>query len=69
MTGETGKMSTVHVWDFNTMESINRFDIGDKSKGVASCAISPCARYICTVDQSNDHNVSVFNVNKKKPIF
>jgi WD40 repeat protein len=51
------------------MQSVSRFDLGDKCKGVASVAISPCARYIATVDQSNDHNVSVFNVNKKKPIF
>jgi WD40 repeat protein len=69
VTGETGAKSTVHVWDTNTMQSVNRFDLGDKCKGVASVAISPCARYISTVDQSNDHNVSVYNINKKKPIF
>jgi hypothetical protein len=51
------------------MQSINRFDLGPKAKGCASVAISPCARYIATVDMCNDHNVSVYNINKKKPIF
>jgi len=69
VTGETGAKSTVHVWDYSNMQSVNRFDLGDKCKGVASVSISPCARYVATVDQSNDHNVSVFNVSKKKPIF
>jgi len=69
VTGETGKMSTVHVWDIKTMKSINRFDLGDKAKGCATVSISPCGRYIATSDMCNDHNVSVFNISKKKPIF
>ena len=51
------------------MKSINRFDLGEKAKGVSSIAISPCCRYIAVVDMCNDHNMSVYNINKKKPIF
>lgn len=69
VTGECGAKSTVHVWDTNSMKSVNRFDLGPKAKGVASLGVSPCCRYIAVVDMSNDHNMSVYNINKKKPIF
>lgn len=51
------------------MKSINKFDLGEKAKGCAAVAISSCGRYVATVDMSNDHNVSVYNVKKTKPIF
>jgi len=51
------------------MKAVNRFDLGDKAKGVSAVGLSPCCRYIAVVDMSNDHNMSVYNVNKKKPIF
>ena len=67
-TGECGAKSTVHVWDTNTMESIAQFSLGGTAKGVGALAISPCARYVAVVDQSNDHNMSIYNVAKKKAI-
>ena len=69
VTGECGAKSTVFVWDTNTMKAINRFDLGDRAKGVAAVGISPCCRYVAVVDMCNDHNMSVYNINKKKPIF
>lgn len=41
-TGECGKMSTVHVWDTNTMTSVANFSLGATAKGVAALSISPC---------------------------
>jgi WD40 repeat protein len=49
-TGECGKFSTVHVWDTTTMKSIAQFNLGDKAKGVACVAISPCQRYVVASD-------------------
>lgn len=68
VTGECGAKSTVHIWDTNAMKSLNRFDLGNTSKGVAAVAMSPCGRYVAVVDASNDHNMSIFNTNKKKAI-
>jgi len=64
--GECGKMSTVHVWDTNTMTSMASFSLGGTAKGVAAVSISPCQRYIAAVDQSNDHNMNIYNIQKKK---
>jgi WD40 repeat protein len=61
-TGECGKMSTVHIWDTNTMTSIANFSLGATAKGVAALSISPCQRYVACVDQSNDHNMYIYNV-------
>ena len=67
-TGECGAKSTIHIWDANTMEPISQFSLGGSAKGVGALAISPCCRYVAVVDQSNDHNMSIFNINKKKAI-
>lgn len=65
-TGECGKLSTVHVWDTLTMSSIAQFSLGPSAKGVAALSISPCQRYVACVDQSNDHNMYIYNVQRKK---
>lgn len=65
-TGECGKLSTVHVWDTNTMSSIASFNLGPTAKGVAALSISPCMRYVAAVDQSNDHTMYIYNVQRKK---
>jgi len=40
--------------------------LGDKAKGVACVAISPCQRYVVASDCSGDHNVYIYNVQRKK---
>ena len=67
-TGECGAKSTVHVWDSTTMRSISSFSLGPSAKGVASLSMSPCQRYVACVDSSNDHMMSIYNVNRKKMI-
>jgi WD40 repeat protein len=65
-TGECGKMSTVHIWDTNSMSSIANFSLGAAAKGVSALSISPCQRYVAAVDSSNDHNMYIYNVQRKK---
>jgi len=65
-TGECGKLSTVHVWDTISMKSIASFNLGATAKGVAALSISPCQRYVAAVDQSNDHTMYIYNVQRKK---
>ena len=67
-TGETGQRSTIHVWDTNTMESISSFSLGATAKGVGALSLSPCQRYVACVDSSNDHMMTIYNVNRKKMI-
>jgi WD40 repeat protein len=66
VTGECGKMSTIHVWDTNTMASVASFNLGASAKGVGALSISPCQRYVAAVDQSNDHTMYIYNVQRKK---
>ena len=65
-TGECGKLSTVHIWDTESMSSIATFNLGNTAKGVAALSISPCQRYVAAVDQSNDHTMYIYNVQRKK---
>jgi len=65
-TGECGKSSTIHIWDTNTMNSIASFSLGPSAKGVAAVSISPCQRYVAAVDMSNDHNMNIYNIQRKK---
>jgi microtubule-associated protein-like 1/2 len=65
-TGECGKLSTVHVWDTTSMSSIASFSLGPTAKGCAALSISPCQRYVAAVDQSNDHTMYIYNVQRKK---
>ena len=65
VTGECGKMATVHVWDSLTLNTIAQFSLGPAAKGVAAVAISPCQRYVAAVDQSNEHVMSIYNVQRK----
>lgn len=65
-TGECGKMSTIHIWDTKTMQSIANFSLGSSAKGVGALSISPCQRYVAAVDQSNDHTMYIYNVQRKK---
>jgi len=67
-TGETGAKSTVHVWDTTTMKSISSFSLGPSAKGVSSLSLSPCQRYVAVCDNSNDHMMTIYNVNRKKMI-
>ena len=50
------------------MEPISQFSLGGSAKGVGALSISPCCRYVAVCDMSNDHNMSIYNINKKKAI-
>ena len=65
-TGECGKMSTIHVWDTNTMKSLANFSLGPKAKGCSALSISPCQKYVAAVDQSNDHIMYIYNIHRQK---
>jgi WD40 repeat protein len=67
-TGEQGPMSTVHIWDTSTMKSIASFSLGAQAKGIAALGLSPCHRYVACVDSSKDHQMTIYNVQKRQII-
>jgi len=50
------------------MASLASFSLGPSAKGVAAVSISPCQRYVAAVDMSNDHNMHIYNVQRKKEL-
>ena len=66
VTGETGPQPAVHVWSAASKEKIGQFNLQAGSRGAAAVSLSPCSRYVATVDLSNDHRVSVYNIERQK---
>lgn len=64
VTGETGPTPAVHVWKAATGEKVGQFNLAQGSRGVAACSLSPCSRYVATVDMTNDHRVSIYNIER-----
>jgi len=64
VTGETGPAPAVHVWTAASGEKVGQFNLQAGSRGVAACALSACSRYVATVDLSNDHKVSIYNIER-----
>ena len=66
VSGESGPTPAVHVWDADKAEKISQFNLQAGSRGVAACSLSPCSRYVATVDLSNDHRVNIYNIERQK---
>lgn len=66
VTGESGPTPACHVWNPETGEKISQFSHQPGSRGIAACSISPCNRYVATVDLSNDHRVTIYNIERQK---
>jgi len=66
VTGESGPSPAVHVWKAATGEKVGQFSLQQGSRGVVACSLSPCSRYVATVDNSNDHRVSIYNIERPK---
>lgn len=68
VTGETGAKSTVHVWDTDGISSKVSFSLGGSARGISTLSLSPCQRYVACCDKSNDHIVTIYNIQRKKLI-
>ena len=66
VTGESGPQPGVHIWNAATSEKVGQFNLQAGSRGVAACGLSPCSRYVATVDNSNDHRVTIYNIERQK---
>lgn len=68
VTGESGPAPAVHVWKADSTEKVAQFNLQAGSRGVAACSLSPCSRYVATADLSNDHRVSIYNIERQKTL-
>ena len=66
VTGESGPTPAVHVWKAGSGEKVGQFNLQAGSRGVTACSLSPCSRYVASVDMSNDHRVSIYNIERQK---
>lgn len=68
VTGQVGRSPSIHVWDAETAESKCMFRLKEGSRGVAAISVSPCLRYVVSVDLHNDHHVIIHNIKKNKQL-
>ena len=57
------------MWDTTTGEKIFRTNLNKNSREVSAIAINPDGTHIATADRSNDHVVTVFEVNSGKILY
>jgi WD40 repeat protein len=69
VTGQVGKSPAIFVWNTVTCDIKSRFKLPQNAREVSAVAISPDASYIATADASNDHMVSIWDVNAKNCVF
>lgn len=63
VSGQVGSAPVIFAWDACSGVKKQRFKLGKGARGVAAVAISADASLIACVDMSNDHVVSVFDLN------
>jgi WD40 repeat protein len=69
VTGQVGKSPAVFIWNTMTCDIKCRIKLPQNAREVSAVAISPDASYIATADASNDHMVSIWDVNSKNCVF
>jgi len=63
VTCQRGPTPTCFSWDSATGEMKCRFTLPKGSRGINCVSISACSSYVACVDQTNDHNLFVFDLN------
>lgn len=56
----------VHIWDSSTLVTLQQIGLGTFQRGVGSVAFSfaDSGAFLCVIDDSNEHMLSVWDVNK-----
>lgn len=68
VTGQVGNKPSVHVWSAENAEKVGQFELPAGSRGISAVSISPCARYVATVDLHNDHRITIYNIVRQKQL-
>ncbi|KAL7978173.1 hypothetical protein Chor_005160 [Crotalus horridus] len=51
----------VHIWDSVTLLTLQQIGLGSFERGVGSLAFSTAGAYLCVIDESNEHMLSVWD--------
>lgn len=59
-------LPSVHIWDSSTLVTLQQIGLGAFQRGVGSVAFSfaDSGAFLCVIDDSNEHMLSVWDVNK-----
>jgi len=69
VTCQRGPKPTCFSWDAATGEKKMRFTLPKGSRGINCCSISGDGNYMACVDQTNDHNIFVFDLSTGGQVF
>ena len=69
VSGQNGKAAAVFVWNTQTGEKRQRFKLAKNSRQVQACAIHKDGSHIAVSDNSNDHVLTIFNVDEGVKVF
>ena len=69
VTCQRGPKPTCFAWDASTGEKKCRFTLPKGSRGISCISISECGNYMACVDQTNDHNLFVFDLSSGSQVF
>uniref|UniRef100_A0A672HVE1 Uncharacterized protein n=1 Tax=Salarias fasciatus TaxID=181472 RepID=A0A672HVE1_SALFA len=54
----------VHIWDSSTLVTLQQIGLGAFQRGVGSVAFSDSGAFLCVIDDSNEHMLSVWDATK-----
>lgn len=67
-TGQNGALPVAFTWDANSGEKRGRYKLTKGMREVTAIAISPDEKYVAMTDNSNDHNLWIFEVATEKQV-
>ena len=65
-TGQNGSKPVAFVWDTSSGEKKARFQCKKGGREITAISICPAAKYVAMTDNSNDHNLYVFEIDSQK---
>ena len=68
VTGEISPTPSIHIWNVSNGQNIAGYNLPEGSVGVSLCSISPCCRYVATVDLSSQQNVGIYDLEEHKDL-
>lgn len=69
VTGQRGPYPAVFAWDSNSGDMKTRVQLTKGARGIAAASISSDDKYMAVVDMSNEHCISVFEIDNGTQCF
>ena len=56
------------MWNVQDGSKVSQFELAPNSRGCAAVSLSPCSRYVATVELHNDHRITIYNIVRNKQL-